>query len=164
MGKDSAYCRAGRPSQNLTPYGSFEGWSSIVREAVVWVGLPDPCRTRTRLAESSDTSTDALIQLIAAWQQYDASANGVVIAELINTLYPTARDDTPRDDASQAMRAALENLVGCPPGKTPTPRQVGNRMRRSRRRVVGAHYFDTDEARGRNGMVWRLHASTGGNA
>ena len=160
----AAYCRAGRPSQNLTPYGSFEGWSSIVREAVVWVGLPDPCLTRTRLVQSADTTTDALVQLITAWQQYDSSGNGVVVSDLLNILYPTVRENPPRDDASNAMRAAIENLVGCQPGKPPTPRQVGNRMRRFRRRVVGGKYFDTDETRGHNGMVWRLHASTGGRA
>ncbi len=154
----AAYCRAGRPSQNLTPFGSFEGWSSIVREAVVWVGLPDPCLTRTRLVESADTTTDALMQFIAAWEQYDAYSKGFVASDMVNTLYPPLRENAPRDDASNAMRAAVENLIGCPPGKTPTARQLGNRLRRFRRRVIGGKYLDTDEARGGRGMVWRLHA------
>src|SRR5262249_44347557 len=46
-----AYCNAGMPPQNLTPFGSFEGWSRLVREAIVWVGQPDPCQTRVKLAE-----------------------------------------------------------------------------------------------------------------
>ncbi|NUQ49701.1 MAG: hypothetical protein HUU27_07255, partial [Phycisphaerae bacterium] len=66
----SAYLRSGRPAQNLRPFGSFEGWSNVVRAAVAWVGLPDPCLTRTRLAESADTTGDALGQLIVAWRQY----------------------------------------------------------------------------------------------
>lgn len=154
----AAYCRAGRPSQNLTPFGSFEGWSSIVREAVVWVGLPDPCLTRNRLVESADTTTDALMQFIAAWEQYDAYSQGFVASDMVNTLYPPLRENAPRDDASNAMRAAVENLIGCPPGKTPTARQLGNRLRRFRRRVIDGKYLDTDEARGGRGMVWRLHA------
>lgn len=160
----AAYCRAERPSQNLTPYGSFEGWSSIVREAVVWVGLPDPCLTRTRLADSSDTTTDALTQFITAWEQSDAWKQGLVVSDMLNTLYPPMREDTPRDDTSVAMRAVLENFVNCPPGKVPNPRQVGNKLRRHRRRVVGGKYFDTDGTRGGKGMVWRLHASSTGNA
>jgi len=155
----AAYCRAGRPSQNLTPYGSFEGWSSIVREAVVWVGLPDPCLTRTRLAESSDTTTDAFAQFINAWGQYDAWKRGFVVSDLLNTLYPPIRENVPRDDASNTMRAAIENLVGCPPGKTPTPRQVGNRMRRFRRRVVDGKYVDADATRDEHGKLWRLHVA-----
>jgi len=158
----AAYCRAGRPSQNLTPLGSFEGWSSVVREAVVWVGLPDPCLTRTRLVESADTTTDALVQFIAAWEQYDAYTQGFVVSDMVNTLYPPLREHAPRDDASNAMRAAVENLIGCPPGKTPTARQLGNRLRRFRRRVIGGKYLDTDEARGGRGMVWRLHVAGGG--
>ncbi len=158
----AAYCRAGRPSQKLTPFGSFEGWSSIVREAVVWVGLPDPCLTRTRLVESADTTTDALVQFISAWEQYDAYTQGFIVSDMVNTLYPPLRENAPRDDASNAMRAAVENLIGCPPGKTPTARQLGNRLRRFRRRVIGGKYLDTDEARGGRGMVWRLHVAGGG--
>ena len=84
----SAYCRAGRPCALLTPYGSFEGWSALVREAVVWVGLPDPCLTRVKLAESADTTADSLGQLIAAWRAYDPLNTGVVVSEMLNQLYP----------------------------------------------------------------------------
>ncbi len=150
----AAYCRAGRPSQNLTPFGSFEGWSSIVREAVVWVGLSDPCLTRTRLAESSDTTADTLGQLISAWQAFDRFGHGVVISEMLERLYRT--DFRPSDPESVTMRAALENLVGCPPGKSPTARQVGNKLRHYRRRVLGGNFIDTTTTRDGKGMVWRL--------
>jgi hypothetical protein len=63
----SAYLKRGRPSSDIKPFGSFEGWSNVVRQAVVWVGLPDPCMTRARLAESSDSAGDTLWQLINAW-------------------------------------------------------------------------------------------------
>ncbi|MEZ6073962.1 MAG: hypothetical protein R3C10_27700 [Pirellulales bacterium] len=38
----AAYCRAGRPDQGLKTWGSFEGWSQLVRQALVWAGQPDP--------------------------------------------------------------------------------------------------------------------------
>lgn len=151
-----AYCNAGMPRHNLPAFGSFEGWSRLVREAVVWLGLPDPCETRSKLAEQSDTTADALGQLIAAWSGADSDAKGIVVSDLLTKLYP--RDIPPRDEASVAMRAALENLVGCPPGRTPSPRQVGAKLRFYRRRVVGGHYLDNDpNAPRRNGTVWRLH-------
>jgi len=154
----SAYLRSGRTAQNLKPFGSFEGWSSVVREAVVWVGLPDPCLTRTKLAESADTSGDALNQLITAWECYDTTGDGVVLSDALGRLYPTQRELAPTDDASNAMRSALENLVGCPPGKPPTPRQVGNKLRHFRRCVVGDKYLDTRAAEySRNGAIWTLH-------
>ncbi|NUQ46866.1 MAG: hypothetical protein HUU22_12645 [Phycisphaerae bacterium] len=153
----SAYLRSGRPPHNLKPFGSFEGWSNVVREAVVWVGLPDPCLTRTKLAESADTTADALGQLVSAWRQYDWSGNGVVVSEMLNTLYPPQREQAQRDEASVAMRAAIENVVGCPPGKPPTSRQVGNKLRHFRRRVVGGVYLDFNPNEyHRSGVVWRL--------
>jgi len=151
-----AYCNAGMPQQNLSAFGSFEGWSRLVREALVWVGQPDPCATRTKLAEQSDTTAEALGQLMAAWQQFDPLGTGIVISDLLARLYP--KEFMPHDDASTAMRSALENLVGCPPGKPPSPRQVGARFKFFRRRNIGGAYIDTNpnEPR-RNGAVWRLH-------
>ncbi len=37
-----AYVAAGGPAQRLSGMGSFEGWSDLVRSAVVYHGLPDP--------------------------------------------------------------------------------------------------------------------------
>jgi hypothetical protein len=127
-----------------------------VRQAVVWVGLPDPCLTPVKLAEQSDTTTDALGQLIAAWREYDPHDGGIVVAEVLGRLY--AREYAPSDEASQAMRAALENLVGSPPGRAPSPRQVGAKLKHYRRRNIGGMYLDTNpnEPR-RSGAVWRLH-------
>jgi hypothetical protein len=137
----SAFLKSGGRLMNLKPYGSFEGWSSVVREAVIWIGLPDPCLTRTKLAESADTSTDALKQLIAAWRAFD---------------YPASKEQMPQDPASIAMRAALENLTNVPPGKVPTAKQIGNKLRQFRRRVAGGVMLDTDIRRTESGKVWRL--------
>jgi len=153
-----AYSNAGRPTHGLTPFGSFEGWSGLVREAVVWVGLPDPCRTRTQLVEASDTTTDALGQLIQAWRRYDSGDEGIVVSDMLATLY--RKDYPPTDEASVAMRAALENLIGCPAGKAPGSRQIGNKLKHFRRRVVGGQYLDSNpNEHNRKGTVWRLHTT-----
>jgi hypothetical protein len=144
------------PRQNVSAFGSFEGWSRLVREAIVWLGLPDPCATRTKLAEQSDTTADALGQLIAAWKSYDFTNAGIVISEMLNRLY--AKEYPPRDDASNAMRAALENMVGSPPGKVPSPRQVGNKLKSFRRRVISGVFLDSNPNEyNRSGAVWRVH-------
>ena len=153
----SAYCRAGRPAQNLTPYGSFEGWSALVRQAVVWVGMPDPCVTRIKLAESSDTTADTLAQLITAWAQYVPFGTGITIADMLNNLYPAQGQFFPHDDSAKAMRAALESMVGCPSGRIPTCRQISNRLKSFRRRVFNQVFLDIDASRyNRVGAVWRL--------
>ena len=38
----AAYCAAGRPNMKLKPWGSFEAWSALIRQAVVWAGSPEP--------------------------------------------------------------------------------------------------------------------------
>ena len=40
---------AGRPEHGLPAWGSYEGWSGLVREAVVFAGLPDPADARAGL-------------------------------------------------------------------------------------------------------------------
>jgi hypothetical protein len=152
------YFAAGMPRQSLSAFGSFEGWSRIVREAVVWLGLPDPCATRVKLAAQADATRDVLSQLIEAWRQVDADGRGIVVSNLLSRLY--GQEHPPRDDASNAMRAALEAFVGCPPGKTPGARQVGAKFRSFRRRVLNGVFIDTNPNEyNRGGAVWRLHAA-----
>ncbi|MCL2646145.1 MAG: hypothetical protein FWD61_03955, partial [Phycisphaerales bacterium] len=151
----ATYCRAGRLKAGLTPFGSFEGWSDLVREAIVWIGLPDPCLTRTRLAEAADTTADALAQLFTAWKAFDPLNRGVIVSEMLERLYRT--EYRPSDTDSIAMRAALEGIVGCPPGRTPTPKQVGSKLRLFRRRVLGQCFLDIDPQRRIAGMAWRLY-------
>lgn len=70
-----AYILAGRPDQDLTPWGSFEAWSLLVRSALVWAGQPDPCLTREVVRE------------------IDAGASGHErLVELVSALFPSGRD------------------------------------------------------------------------
>lgn len=62
-----AYIKAGKPKQKLTPYGSFEMWSDLVRSALVWVGMPDPCLGRKSIEVESDDEYDKLQRLLHAW-------------------------------------------------------------------------------------------------
>jgi hypothetical protein len=32
--------------QPLDPWGGFEDWDQIIRRALIWVGMPDPCESR----------------------------------------------------------------------------------------------------------------------
>ena len=59
-----AYHLAGRPDFGLKPWGSFESWSALVRNALVWCGLPDPGETRVVMQEQADETARGLRQLI----------------------------------------------------------------------------------------------------
>ena len=46
-----AFVVAGRPGlADLIPFGRFEDWSNLVRGALVWLGEPDPVKTRSFIA------------------------------------------------------------------------------------------------------------------
>lgn len=61
-----AYYNSGKPNMDLTQYGRFEEWSSLIRSSIVWLGLPDPCLSRASL-EDRDPIGSALRQLLVAW-------------------------------------------------------------------------------------------------
>src|SRR4029078_6718155 len=42
-----AFHVAGRPQQTA-PLASFEDWSGLVRDPLIWLGEPDPCETMER--------------------------------------------------------------------------------------------------------------------
>lgn len=139
-----AYCSAGRPSVGLKPWGSFEGWSSLVRSAIVWTGLADPGETRAELDEV-DTDSMVLADLIAGWEELpgDWGTRGCTVAQALEAL---------RDDESGSryarLRSALGELCPHPGGQLPTARKVGYVLRRFRGRVVSGRKLQTRVARG----------------
>ena len=106
----------------LKPWGSFEAWSALVREAVVWAGLPDPAATRTELTSQADREAVVLYQLVAGWEEIDPTGNGLTVAELISTLAEHTTDYA-------TVRAGAWEL--CPPrdGRTLNPRSIGMKLR-----------------------------------
>lgn len=156
----AAYMKAGMPEQAIDPFGSFEGWSRLVRSAVVFAGEVDPCLGRKYLTESADSAFEAISTLISSWREYDPTNEGVIAAHLIAELY--ASDGLGQSgEPGRRLRAALDGLPGMnPSGKAPTARLLGNCLRRFRRRVVGGVFLDTDKAREASaGKLWRLFDS-----
>ncbi len=131
----AAYCHAGRPDMNLTPWGSFEGWSDLVRQAVVWVGLPDPGSSRTNLTSQSDREAVALRQLIAGWEEIDPSASGMTVASVVREL-------AENPDQYEGLRSALYELAPPRDGKNLNPRSIGMKLHHLRQRVVGGKFLD----------------------
>jgi hypothetical protein len=63
------YIEAGRPDMQLPPWGGYQGWSDLIRNAIVWAGLPDPKETREQLADQADEEGASLRELIDAWKE-----------------------------------------------------------------------------------------------
>ena len=136
-----AYCVAGRPDVGLSALGSFEGWSSLVRAAVVWVGLPDPGETRLLLQRQADVAAEAMSVLLTCLERIDPDKRGLTAAEVIK-LYKEPPATPP--DCYADLRDALEGLLG-----RPEPRALGNKLRSYCRRVFGGRFVDRAGSRQR---------------
>jgi hypothetical protein len=139
----SAYCRAGRPDQGLKPWGSYEGWTALVRNAVAWVGMTDPGLARQELCERSDQEAEALRRLIAGWKEIDPDGAGKTAGQVLELL---------RDKANASryalLREVLADLFDLPQGKLPSTPKLGYVLRRFRGRNVGGRCFDSRPAHG----------------
>ncbi|MEX2168091.1 MAG: hypothetical protein WD851_02170 [Pirellulales bacterium] len=140
-----AYCRAGSPSQNLKAWGSFEEWSELVRQALVWIGMPDPGETREELARSSDREAAALRAIVQGWSEIDSGKTGLTAATLLKRL-----EQSP--EGYEPFRSAILDLCPAPAGKLPGPRSLGNKLRNLRGRVVGGKAIDSRDQHGTS--VW----------
>lgn len=130
-----AYFVDGCPEVGLTAWGSFEGWSSLVRSAVVWAGLPDPAETRLLLQEQADVAAESMALLLLSWEKLDPERRGLTTAQVIDVLYRESA--TARPDFHADLKDALESLLG-----KPDARALGNKLRTYRRRVFCSRFFD----------------------
>jgi len=96
-----AFIVAGKPTQDIPPYGSFEEWSDLVRSALVWLGMPDPNLTRARL-EIEDPISTSLHNIFTLW--FDAfGTQGITASEICQQTTAELRHallavaTTPRD-------------------------------------------------------------------
>jgi hypothetical protein len=142
----AAYCKAGRPDQQLKPWGSFDGWSSLVRNAVVWSGLPDPGETRRELVERSDVQAGSLRTLVEQWHTIDTENEGLLTAEILRRL------DSSEFECDE-LKSAVFELCESSRGKPPSTRSLGNKLRHLRGRVVGGKALDCRPSRTR-AMAW----------
>jgi hypothetical protein len=128
------YCAAGRPDIGLPAWGSYEGWSALVRNAVVWVRMPDPGETRLLLQEQADVVAESMSALLQCWEQMDPDGRGFTAAEVIQIC-----KDPPAGLAglSTDLRDALESLLG-----RLDARALGTKLRSYRRRVFHGRFID----------------------
>ena len=95
-----AYVSAGYPSP-VRPLASFEGWSNLIRSALVWLKMPDPCASMD-LARAEDPIRAAKAAVFHAWQAaIGLEGLGHAVSEIVEIadqfdehgfVYPTFRE------------------------------------------------------------------------
>ena len=137
---------AGKPTRTLPSWGSYEGWSAVVRQAIVWTGLPDPFATREVLVNKSDREAGTLAAFIHGWAELagDLDKEG-------GPQELTAGDILKRLDACpsqyRTLRTAVDELAAGRSGK-PSPVSLGRRLGKLRGRVVAGMAIDGETYQG----------------
>ena len=148
-----AYIAAGRPDQNLVPWGSFEEWSNLIRGSIVWAELADPANTRMIVREA-DRSTELLRLLVAGIQEVDSIGGGVTSGEIERLLsHPIQPDE---HDPYPILREAISECCD-----EPTARKIGNQLRKYIGRVCGGLCLAKIPGRARTNC-WTVQSVTSG--
>jgi hypothetical protein len=66
-----AYHVAGRPRQQVEPWGGFDDWSASIREPLVWLGLADPWKTRSVVLTDDPDREESLAALRALHEEFE---------------------------------------------------------------------------------------------
>ncbi|MEJ7591127.1 MAG: hypothetical protein WKF77_06225 [Planctomycetaceae bacterium] len=132
---------AGRPDQKLKPWGSFEGWSDLVRSSVVWSGQVDPGETREELRATSDSEAGALHQMLDAITSIDTAKRGFSAGEMIQIA--TGHVHSYSADEAATLRESIEQFCDGSFDRI-NSRRLGNRLKHFRNRVCNGMALDFD--------------------
>jgi len=109
----SAYCKAGRPSQGLSSYGSFEGWSNLVRQAVVWAGLPEPSAPSEERKRREATSFLCYVDALGRYADFHALRHTTGTLLALGGVNPkTAQTLMRHSDINLTMSLYTHTLAG----------------------------------------------------
>lgn len=117
-----AYVAAGRPVLDLSPFGSFESWSGLVRSALVWLGAVDPCDSREAVMEDDPEAAMLRTLLAAWWERFGRTPR--TVKEIVKA---GDEDDSP-------FAEVLHDIAG--EGRSINTRRLGWWLRRQAGRIV----------------------------
>lgn len=149
-----AFHVAGRPQAPLRAWGSFEAWSSLIRQAVNWVSGVD-CDTREVLSDRADSNRNAMEALLHG------------LHGIYNIRPFTVQDLLQRYEAkgseSPDLWLALDNLNPNPGGLN--AKTLGRLLARCYRIVAGGHFLDRVATKRNGSCLWIMRdAPTAGLA
>ena len=149
-----AFHVAGRPApEGVSPLGSFENWSLLVRNALIWLGCADPVASQRNLRKD-DPDKNELQDVMTQWWEAFGS-DKVTVAEVIHAACaqePYSGFGT-TNFVRGPFRDALLAVAGA--GGAVNGKRLGRWLLRYRGRVIGDFRFELAEQRNQ-GAVWRL--------
>lgn len=129
-------------------WGSYEEFSRVVRRALVYAGIGDPCpaSARAALRNDADPQQVALGQLLQAWPKHASGAYLLLTARHLVDLIPRSPD---LSDAFEELKPGISNHL--------TSQSIANVLRRYKGRVMNGLRL-RDHAERSNGRSWYVEA------
>jgi len=124
----AAYIAAGRKDQGLPAFGGFEAWSDLVRNCLVWAGLPDP-DTRENLAAQADDEREQLRALMEGWSEFHEPMSVAAACDALECAL---------DGRYSTLRAIVAEL----PKHLSRQQALGNLLKTYRGRVLDGRRFE----------------------
>lgn len=121
------------------PLGSYREWSRRVRDALIWLGMPDPCSVMERTYQG-DPELELALAILSAWQA--EFPRGSTAADAIRASANGGR-----------LHDALEGLAG-PAGRV-SSKSLGKWLNRHRGRIMGGMKFMAS-GDAKRGFVWQV--------
>ncbi len=122
-----AFHVAGRPRQGVGAIGSFESWSTLIREALVWAGWPDPAAGRERIRSEADPAREALGVVLAGWMERWGD-RPLSVRDIASELNEAGGDAAVLRDAFGALGRRYDGKL--------SGRALGYSLRHNQKRVV----------------------------
>jgi hypothetical protein len=128
-----AYIAAGSPSV-CKPFGSYAGWSAMVRSPLVWLGEPDPVES-TDSARTEDPELASIRELFSLWTDYFDLDRPYTTSRIVEV----ACEAPAPDDFNRRPLKALLLQVAVDRGGGVSTTRLGWWLRRISGRVVDGH-------------------------
>jgi hypothetical protein len=150
------YCDGGRPDQNLTPWGSYESWSDLVRSAVVWAGLADPGKTRQEVRARSDKESllPALLDGLEYLNQKYRERGGLRASQIVKVLHDGNGN---LDGKELALRELIMQLFPLKVSSDfPSAVAIGKKLQGFEGRVCGGKYLKSADPNKCGILLWSV--------
>lgn len=141
-----AYAISGA-TKSTKPWGSFECWSDLVAECIVWLGMPSPLKARASNEDLIDDDKRHVGAVLLGLRALDPDGIGMTTKQILRALYPELPKGTePPPDTSfmyEPLREALEDVTYTSDGRRPDPRRAGHYFRSIRGRTIEGLRLET---------------------
>jgi putative DNA primase/helicase len=153
-----AYQVAGKPPQNIKPFGRFEEWNDFIRSALIWAEMADPCESRKEI-EDADPVRIVLNSLFFAWHTL-CGQSSIKVKDLIDKAFaiPLPTDDAQKVGMQEMLKEALFELAG--EGKVKdkgdiNPRILAKKLAVYKNRIENGLRLESD-GRNQGTTLWRM--------